>query len=142
MVADGGEGSSVDDGVIEKGSVVSFRVGPIRNPISQAPVSGFQILTLSSDQGRIANGYGDLTISEFATVSSSGDTVTLTASELLINQKSNFLLEVKLPLPLNAGCVIDLYLPPPLFIGPDLKSVEISGMFGQLREADVTLDAS
>ena len=33
----------LDDGIIPRGSVISVRVGPITNPISQAPVPGFAI---------------------------------------------------------------------------------------------------
>ncbi len=34
-------------GVIEQGQTVSFKLGPIRNPISTAPISGFELQTLS-----------------------------------------------------------------------------------------------
>lgn len=47
-----------------------------------------------------------------------------------------------MPLPLDAGCQIDLFIPKPLVIGESLTRVMISGMFGSLREADITLDAS
>ena len=45
-------------------------------------------------------------------------------------------------MPLNSGCQIDLYIPEPLVIGPELTRVVISGMFGSLRDAEITLDAS
>ena len=54
---------------------------------------------------------------------------------------SEFTLDIDLPLPLNAGCYVDLYIPSPLFIGPELTDIKISGMFGSLRNADVTADA-
>jgi hypothetical protein len=46
-----------------------------------------------------------------------------------------------LPVPLNAGCQIDLYIPKPLFIGPGLSIVIIGGQFGSVREAQFILDA-
>jgi len=67
--------------------------------------------------------------------------VKVTASETLINQKSNFVLEVDLPLPLNAGCKIDVLIPKPLVIGPEMTRVTISGLFGSIRDAEITLDA-
>ena len=91
--------------------------------------------------GYIATGIGALTVSEPAVVAADAKTVTLTASETLINKVSNFQLEIELPLPLNAGCQIEVYVPKPLFIGSDLSKVVLSGMFGQFRDAPITLDA-
>lgn len=72
--------------------------------MSTAPVTGFKLLTLDSKLGRIAEGFGSLQVLEPAIVASDADTVNLEASETLINKASNFLLEIDLPLPLNAGC--------------------------------------
>ena len=90
--------------------------------------------------GYIATGLGSLSVSEPAVVSADSKVVTLTASETLINKVSNFQLEITLPLPLNAGCQIELYVPKPLFIGSELSRVVLSGMFGQFRDAPITLD--
>ena len=139
------EDTEVDRLIIESGSQISFKVGPILNPISAAPVSGFKIETVSSNQGKIGNiavGYGTLSVSEPAEVSNFGDKVSLIATERLINQNSDFLLEIELPLPLNEGCQVDLYIPRPLFIGPDLTSVKIGGMFGSKRQAFFSLDTT
>ena len=65
-----------------------------------------------------------------------------TPSETLVNRPTNVKLDLTMPLPLNEGCQIDLYLPRPLFIGPDLTSVVVGGMFGSLRDVPYTLDAS
>ena len=129
-------------GVIARDAEISVLVGPIINPLSAAPVTGFEIRTLSSNLGLIANGIGQLTITEAATVSDKGDTVSLTASETLINQKTTFLLSVESPLPLNRGCQVDLYIPKPLFIGADLVDIKIGGMFGSLRQATYSIDAT
>ena len=81
-------------------------------------------------------------MSEPAVVAADAKTVTLTASETLINKASHFELDIVLPLPLNAGCQIELYIPKPLFIGSELSRVVLSGMFGQFREAPITLDTT
>ena len=114
------------DAKIEKGSVISFQIGLIRNPISTAPVTGFKVETFSYLYGKlgdIAIGAGTLTVSDPAIVGSGPETVSLRASETLINRVSNFIIEFDVPLPLNAGCQIELTIPKPLFIGPDLTRV-------------------
>ena len=68
--------------------------------------------------------------------------MSLKASETLINQKTEFILSVELPLPLNRGCQIELYIPQPLFIGADLLDITIGGLFGSLRQATFTVDAT
>ena len=132
------------DAKIEKGSVISFQIGLIRNPISTAPVTGFKVETFSYLYGKlgdIAIGAGTLTVSDPAIVGSGPETVSLRASETLINRVSNFIIEFDVPLPLNAGCQIELTIPKPLFIGPDLTRVQIAGMFGSIRQPNLALDA-
>lgn len=124
-----------DNGKIAVGSDIIFLVGPILNPISTAPMTGFTLRTLSSNLGNIASGFGSLEVTTEAVISSSEDTVSLSVTETLINENSNFLIEVDLPVPLNKGCQIDLFIPKPLSIGPDLATVTIGGLFGSLREA-------
>ena len=64
------------------------------------------------------------------------------ASETLINKLTDFELTVELPLPLNADCKIDLFIPEPLAIGADFEHVKVGGMFGPLRDATFTVDAT
>lgn len=128
--------------VIEADSEISFKIGPIRNPISTAPVIGFEMLTLSERQGKIAVGYGSLQVFEPAIVASTKSAVSLTTTETLINKASNFLIEMDVPLPLNSGCQISIYLPKPLYIGAEMNEVKIGGLFGSIRTADIRLDAS
>ena len=92
--------------------------------------------------GKIATGNGILVVNTAAQVSDSEEHVSLTASETLINQVTNFELSVDLPLPLNRGCQIDLYIPDPLFIGAEFVDITIGGMFGQVRPAVFTIDAT
>ena len=92
--------------------------------------------------GKIAIGNGILVVNTAAQVSDSEDHVSLTASETLINQVTDFELSVDLPLPLNRGCQIDLYIPDPLFIGAEFVEVTIGGMFGNYRSAIFTVDAT
>ena len=49
---------------------------------------------------------------------------------------------MEVPLPLNRGCQIDITLPETLKLGPEMQKVVIGGMFGSVREADISLDAS
>ena len=128
--------------MIEAGQTISFKIGPIRNPISTAPIEGFELQTLSQRQGKIGVGLGELKVSASAVIANDADSVSLTASKTLINSLSTFLIELTVPLPLDAGCQIDVFIPKPLVIGESLTRVMISGMFGSLREADITIDAS
>ena len=105
-------------------------------------MTGFKLLTLDSKLGSIAEGFGSLQVLEPAIVASDADTVNLEASETLINKASNFLLEIDLPLPLNAGCEIEVFIPKPLVIGPETTRVIIGGLFGSIRDADIRLDAA
>ena len=116
-------------------------MGPIRNPLSAAPVPGFEIETLSKDFGKIAVGTGELTVSKRAEVPT-GTAVSLTASQTLINQQTSIELEIQMPVPLNAGCLIDVFIPKPLSIGPELSQVTVGGMFGSLRPARINIDAT
>ena len=98
------EDEEIDRSIIESGSQISFRVGPITNPISAAPVPGFQIETVSSDGGRIGNiaiGFGSLTVSEPAEVANFGSAISLEVTSTPVNALSTFTIEVDLPLPLN-----------------------------------------
>ena len=92
--------------------------------------------------GKIANAYGELIVSQAATVSNKGETVSLQSTETLINKKTDFTLSMELPLPLNRGCQIDLFIPKPFFIGSEFTSVTIGGLFGPIREAIFTIDAT
>ena len=42
---------------------------------------------------------------------------------------------------MNAGCLLDLVLPKPLTIGPDLTEIYLSGIFGFYRDAEYIIDA-
>ena len=56
-------------------------VGPILNPLTATPISGFQLRTLSSKLGNIAVGFGSLEVTESAIIDSSGDAGSLTVTE-------------------------------------------------------------
>ena len=47
-----------------------------------------------------------------------------------------------MPVPLEEGCQIELVIPGPLRIGPELTTVEVGGQFGPVVEAIFTIDAS
>ena len=49
---------------------------------------------------------------------------------------------MEVPLPLNPGCQIDIFLPKPLKIGAEMNRVIIGGLFGSIRDADIRLDTS
>ena len=86
----------------------------MRNPMSTAPITGFKVETLSERLGQIAVGGATLQVSQPAVVDNDNDSVSLTVTNTTINQVSNFKLEMALPVPLNRGCQIDLYIPKPL----------------------------
>lgn len=50
------EGEEETPTSIQEGSQISFKVGPIANPLSGAPMAGFKLTTLSSQLGLIADG--------------------------------------------------------------------------------------
>ena len=85
-----GAGAGVDTSVIEAGEWISFQIGPITNPISESPVSGFKLVSLSDKRGFIAAGIGFLSVSEPAVVAADAKYVSLTASETLINKQTHF----------------------------------------------------
>ena len=74
--------------------------------------------------------------------SSDPDIVSATASETLIFEESDFLIEVLLPVPLQDGCKVELTIPAPLGIGPELTEIEVEGQFGARRLARFTIDAN
>ena len=90
----------------------------------------------------MAVGYGQLQVYDPWIVENDDKKVSLTTNEQLINKPSNFLIEVEVPLPLNAGCQIDITLPETLRLGAEMDRVIIGGMFGSVRDADISLDAS
>ena len=125
------------------GQTISFQVSFITNPISTAPVEGFEIKTLDSRGGTIAAGIGDFQVLQPVGIGAlSPEIVSLTVTETLIFEESDFLLELQLPVPLEEGCKIELTIPAPLGIGPELTSVEVGGQFGAVKEALLTIDAS
>lgn len=71
--------------VIESGQTVSFKLGPIRNPISTAPIIGFELQTLSQRQGIIGIGRGSLKVTDSAIIPNDRDSVSLRVTERLIN---------------------------------------------------------
>ena len=72
----------------------------------------------------------------------SPEIVSVTVTETLIYEQSDFLLELQLPVPLEEGCQIELTIPAPLEIGPELTAIDVGGQFGSVREASITFDAS
>jgi len=66
--------------VIEAGQTISFKIGPIRNPISTAPIEGFELQTLSQRQGKIGVGRGSLKVSASAVIANDSESVSLEVS--------------------------------------------------------------
>ena len=83
-----------------------------------------------------------MSVTQAAEVENDKSTVSVEATETLINKLTDFTITAELPLPLNRGCKIDLYIPEPLFIGADFENVKVGGMFGPLRDATFTVDAT
>ena len=138
------DGADVADGIyvgVGIGQTVSFQIRFITNPLSTAPVEGFEIKTLDRRGGTIASGIGEFQVLQPVEIASiSPEIVNLIVTETLIYEESDFLLEVQMPVPLEEGCKIELAIPEPLEIGRELTTVEVGGQFGPVKEAYITID--
>ena len=86
------DGSLVGIGV---GETVAFQVSYIINPISTAPLPGFQIKTMDSRGGTIATGSGLFEVYTAAEISDDNpDIVSLAVTETLIYEQSEFFIEI------------------------------------------------
>lgn len=132
--------NSFDTADIAAGTVLSFTCSGFKNPISTAIKTGFTIITVAGDGGRVDSLATTLQVSNPATISSA----TLSYLDTQVVQTlAVFQLTFPSPVPLDAGCIIDIQFPSDLPITTtDLTSVSGVGLFGPSRVMTTTVNVS
>jgi hypothetical protein len=119
------------------GKTLSFSVGPVKNPLSGKRWSGFQLIVKDQDGGSVMESDGWLKITQPATIDASQ--VELTVENTEVEDLSVYDLSVKLPVPLEAGCRVTITIPEQVEFGIELKSIQVSGIFGAYREVSFSI---
>lgn len=110
------------------GLSIKFSVSGFRNPISTIAKTGFTISTISGDTGTVDSSSTTLQATTPATIASGVITSTNTK---IVQTLSVIRATFPSPVPLDAGCLIDVQFPSSMPITTtDLASVRGSGLFG------------
>ena len=101
-------------GPINKGEILRLRVNGFKNPYFSRPIDGFKIRTLDNDGGMIDE-TPEFSINAQAPATISEAVIRLVpnseSSSNKVLEKSELLLDFKIPLPLETGCIISVQLP-------------------------------
>lgn len=116
---------------ITAGTTIRFSLSGIRNPISTAPKSGFQISTISGDGGTVDSSATTLTVITPADITL--EKITSIGTKI-VQEETTLELTFRSPVPLDAGCIIQFLFPTSLPLSTTiLNDVRTVGLFGTAR---------
>ena len=125
---------------IAAGSICSFNVTSIRNPISTAVKTGFSLITKASDGGDIDNGDLTLQIGTAATISSGSSEAD---GDDIVNELATIDLTFAIPVPLDIGCLMYITFPTEMQISTtNLVEVNGFGLFGAKTSIPLSIDTT
>ena len=119
---------------------VEFMVKGFKNPIESGYVGGFKLTTAilyQEDFFVIDDGMGELEVSEYATLSSPKLSVLIEEDTDedkagMIQEINSMRLDFFLPVPLNPGCVVDIFFPEQYSV-ETVKTMTTLNAFGSLK---------
>lgn len=122
---------------------ITFKCNQFRNPIVPKVYEGFQIATFDNSPVRrmieqTREGFFNATHFDPAVIEASAFTIQPT--ENVIATSSAWVMSLKMPIPLEMGCFIKLYVPNDLQY--DFQSADASGMFSSSTDFEVFLTSN
>ena len=105
--------------VVQPGTQLSILIKNVRNPISAIPVGNIEVFTVddTTKEGLIDWGKGSLTATTPARIVTSS----VKPDSTLIQDLTLYRLEFLVPVPLSAGCIIEIVFPQQIQLGAELN---------------------
>ena len=103
------------------GTEFSFIIKNVRNPVSTSPVTNIQVYTTDDTikRGTIDWAQGSLSVSTFGKIVTSA----VKPESTLVQELTQFRVEFLIPVPLSAGCIIEIMFPSQISLGAELTEV-------------------
>ena len=96
------------------GAIISFIIVGVNNPVSITPAGGILVSTLDSNLGVIDQGTGTLQATKPGLITGT----VAKPDTTLVQSAATYRLEFVVPVPLSAGCIIQIVFPPEIVLGP------------------------
>ena len=111
---------------VPAGTQLSFMIKDVRNPVSAIPVTNIEVFTVddSTKEGVIDWASGTLTVTTPARIVTSA----VKPDSTLVQDLTTYRVEFLVPVPLSAGCIIEIIFPSQIQLGAELTQVVAFGM--------------